>query len=344
MLGNRQWVPARVAAVHDLTPAVRMIEIEPAGNPAGRYPPGSHLDIRMTIDGQDDTRSYSLVGADPVEGRFRIAVKRLPDSRGGSVFMHALQPDAELSIAGPASHFELRYGAPEYALVAGGIGITPIIGMASLLDHAGAPFRLHYAGRRRADMPFVEELRQRLGDRLELHVSEEGSRLDVAAVVKGLQPDAELYLCGPLRLQEAARAAWREQHREPTNLRFETFASSGAYPPEEFVVTVVDHGKDVTVPENRSMLEALRGAGVEVMYDCLRGECGLCTVDIVSADCQIDHRDVFLSQEERAEQQKICTCVSRVIRGSIAVDTGFRGVRHPAAASSAHGAHTALPG
>lgn len=342
MQANRRWTPARVAAVHQLTPGVRMIEIEPVGQPASRYPPGSHLDVHVTVDGQEDTRSYSLVGAEPVEGRFRIAVKRLPASRGGSVFMHALQPGADLSIAGPASHFELRYGAPEYLLVAGGIGITPIVGMANLLDRAGAPFRLHYAGRRREDMPFLDELWRRLGDRLRLHVSEEGTRLDVASVFTGLHQDAEVYLCGPLRLQEAARAAWRQQGRDPTNLRFETFAASGAYPPEEFVVTVVDYGKDVTVPPNRSMLEALRGTGVEVMYDCLRGECGLCTVDIVSADCQIDHRDVFLSQEERAEQKKICTCVSRVIRGRITVDTGFRGA--PAATTGGPVARPQVPG
>ena len=125
--------------------------------------------------------------------------------------------------------------------------------------------------------------------------------------------------------------------RAPTNLRFETFASSGAYPNERFLVRVDDRGLDVEVPENRSMLEALRAGGVEVTYDCLRGECGLCAVDVLEADCQIDHRDVFLSEAERAARRRICTCVSRAIRGSLTVDTGSRGgsaITEPAGASA----------
>jgi vanillate O-demethylase ferredoxin subunit len=239
--------------------------------------------------------------------------------------MHTLQPGDAVEITRPASHFELRFGAPEYLLIAGGIGVTPLVGMAQRLDAAGASLRMLYAGRSRAEMPFVDELSDLLGDRLTLHVSAEGTRMEAEHAFARLDEDADVYLCGPHGLQEAVRAAWRDAGRPPTNLRFETFASSGAYPNERFTVTVEDYGVDVEVPEDRSMLEALRAAGVEVMYDCLRGECGLCTVDVLAADCQMDHRDVFLSLEERAAQRKLCTCVSRVIRGSLTVDTGYRG-------------------
>ena len=94
---------------------------------------------------------------------------------------------------------------------------------------------------------------------------------------------------------------------------------------ESFRVRVADYDLEVEVPASRSMLDALREAGVNVMYDCLRGECGLCAVDILEADCQLDHRDVFLSEAERAERKKVCTCVSRAIRGDMTVDTGYRG-------------------
>jgi ferredoxin len=173
-------------------------------------------------------------------------------------------------------------------------------------------------------MPFVDELTERLGDHLELRVSEERTRMDPESEIAGLDPEGELYLCGPRRLIEHCRRAWAAEERSPAAFRLETFANSGAHAPEPFVVHVVDHDVDVRVPERRTMLSALRAAGVQVMHDCLRGECGLCAADVLEADGEIDHRDVFLSDAERAEGKKICTCVSRAVGGSITIDTGFR--------------------
>jgi ferredoxin-NADP reductase len=313
-------VRARVRAARDVAARVRAIDLEP--EEVHRYPPGAHIDLWLP---SGDKRSYSLVGARPRDGAYRITVKRLRDSRGGSEHMHALEAGDELEISRPASHFELRWGAPEYLLIAAGIGVTPILGMAERLVEAGALVRMLYSGHARGEMAYVDELTELLGDRLSLHVTDEGTRLEAERAFEGLEDDADVYLCGPYGFQEAIRTAWREADRPPTNLRFETFAASGAYPNEAFAVHVADYDLDVEVPANRSMLEALREAGVNVMYDCLRGECGLCAVDIREADCQLDHRDVFLSEAERAERKKICTCVSRAIRGGMTVDTGYRG-------------------
>ena len=311
---------ARVRAVADVAARVRAIDLEP--EEVRRYPPGAHIDLWLP---SGDKRSYSLVGARPHDGAYRITVKRLANSRGGSEYMHALSVGDELEVSRPASHFELRWGAPEYLLIAAGIGITPILGMAERLVEAGAPVRMLYSGHARGEMAYVDELTALLGERLSLHVTDEGTRLEAERAFEDLADDADVYLCGPYGFQEAIRAAWRDADRPPTNLRFETFAASGAYPNEPFTVNVSDYDLDVEVPANRSMLEALREAGVNVMYDCLRGECGLCAVDILEADCQLDHRDVFLSEAERAERRKICTCVSRAIRGGMTVDTGYRG-------------------
>ena len=315
--------PARVAAVRDVATEVRLVEIEPAAG-ARPYPTGAHLDVALTVGGLPDVRSYSLVGAGPSNGRYSIAVKRLPDSRGGSAFVHTLQPGAELLVSEPQSHFEIQYGRPEYLLVAGGIGITPMVGMAHALSRHGRPFRLLYAGRTRAGMPFVDELRELLGDRLELFVSERGNRLDLPAEIDRLHPEGELYLCGPLRLMDVARRAWRERGRAMTRLRFETFASGGRFAAEPFDVRVHEYGKIVHVPENQTMLAALRGACVDMMWDCLRGECGLCAVAVLEAEGELDHRDVFLSEEEQAAGRLLCTCVSRAVGGTITIDTGFR--------------------
>jgi ferredoxin-NADP reductase len=314
---------ARVRAVRDVATGVRLVEIEPAAG-ARPYPTGAHLDIAVTIGGLPDIRSYSLVGAGPADGAYAIAVKKLPDSRGGSVFVHTLQPGAELLVCEPQSHFEMQYGRPEYLLVAGGIGITPMVGMAHALARHGRPFRLLYAGRTRAGMPFLDELAELLGDRLELFVSEQGNRLDLPAEIDRLDPEGELYLCGPLRLMDAAHRTWREQGRPKTHLRFETFASGGRFATEPFAVRVHEHGKTVEVLENQTILAALRAAGVDMMWDCLRGECGVCTVTVLEVEGELDHRDVFLSEDEQAEGQALCTCVSRAVGGAITIDTGFR--------------------
>ena len=150
-------------------------------------------------------------------------------------------------------------------------------------------------------------------------------RLALEAEVDRLHEDGELYLCGPLRLRDAAQRAWRDKGRRPDRLQFETFASGGRFAPEEFVVHVEGRDEPVTVRRNRTLLNALRDAGVDMMWDCLRGECGLCAAKVLAAEGELDHRDVFLSDEQQAEGDTIMTCVSRAVGGPITIDTGFRG-------------------
>jgi ferredoxin-NADP reductase len=318
------FAPARVRDVEDVASDVRMVAIEPEGG-ANPYPTGAHLDIAVIVDELPDVRSYSLVGERPVDGAYRIAVKEVPDSRGGSRFVRALEPGADVEVSEPRSHFELQFGRPEYLLVAGGIGITPMLAMAHALERHGRPFRLLYAARTREQLAFVDELAELLGERLELFVSAEGGRLDLDAAIESLHPDGELYLCGPLRLRDAALHAWRAKGRRPDRLQFETFASGGRFPAEEFVVRVQDQGdREITVRRNRTVLDALKDAGIDMMWDCLRGECGLCAVRVLEAEGELDHRDVFLSDDEQLEGQTLLTCVSRAVGGPVTIDTGFR--------------------
>ncbi len=320
---GRHFGEARVRAVRDVASDVRMIEIEPSIGVLP-YATGSHLDIAVDVDGLPDVRSYSLVGEGPVDGAYRIAVKEIHDSRGGSVWVRALEAGATVAVSEPQSNFELQYGRSEYLLVAGGIGITPILGMAHALERHGRPFRLLYAAHTREQMPFVDELSDLLGDRLELFVSADGNRLDVGSEIERLHADGELYLCGPMRLRDDARHEWSRRERRPDRLQFETFASGGAFAPEEFRVRVRDAGCELTVRANRTLLDALRDEGVDMMWDCLRGECGLCAATVVGIEGELDHRDVFLSDEEKDEGGAIITCVSRAVGGAITIDTGFR--------------------
>ncbi|PVY97497.1 PDR/VanB family oxidoreductase [Actinomycetospora cinnamomea] len=331
MSGAGTFVPATVRAVRAVADEVRQVELVPDDG-ARPYPPGSHLDLALEVDGLPVVRSYSVVGAAPDDGAYRIAVKLLPESRGGSRRVHGLAAGDRLELRHPTSHFELDPRRPGYLLVAGGIGITPLVGMAEVLARRHphqAPVRLAYAGRRRAAMPFVEHLRALLGDDAVVTAAgEDGERLDLAAEVAALHADGEAYLCGPPRLTDAVRACWEAQGRPPRRLRTETFGTAGRHPTEPFDVEVRDHGLTVHVPRDRTLLGALHDAGVGMVWDCLRGECGLCTVRVLgrSTDGQpvVDHRDVFLDAAEREDSTRLCACVSRAVGGRLAIDTGYR--------------------
>ncbi|TGD98262.1 PDR/VanB family oxidoreductase [Methylobacterium nonmethylotrophicum] len=316
------WLPARLRDARALTPDIRLLEIEPTGRVAP-VPPGSHLGVAVMIGERPDTRSYSLLdsGAD---GVYRIAVKRLPDSRGGSAYMHGLAPGARLSISGPRNHFGLTLNRPDYLLVAGGIGITPLHAMALALNATGARFRLLYAARRRQDLALADDLRARLGDRLRTFLDEDGERIDLEAAIADLGPGGEAYVCGPYGMMEAARRAWAAAGRPAQGLRFETFGTGGRHATEPFTVRIPRLSKEIVVPRNQTMLEALEAAGVGMIHDCRRGECGLCTVKILGVDGTVDHRDVFFSESQKATNAHLCTCVSRVVGGGITIDTADR--------------------
>lgn len=317
-----QWRSGRVRSVRDLTSDIRLFEIEPSGEFAAPTP-GSHINVTVLVRERPDVRSYSIVGP-CTDGLYRIAVKLLKDTRGGSAYMWSLTPGAHITISAPGNHFELSRGQPEYLFLAGGIGITPIFTMALALAQAGANFRLLYACRRHQDLALADELRERIGDRLQLFVGENGAKLDLAAEIARLAPGGELYVCGPIGMLEAAKRHWRQSGRPVDKLRFETFGNSGRFASVPFKVKIPRLGREVDVPHNRTMLEALEAAGIEMIFDCRRGECGLCALTILEVDGIVDHRDVFFSDSEKAENVKLCTCVSRVVGGSITVDTADR--------------------
>ncbi|MBV8836298.1 MAG: oxidoreductase [Alphaproteobacteria bacterium] len=317
-----EWRSATLQSIRDLTPDIREFLIEPSGRFIAPSP-GSHLNIAVQIGERPDVRSYSIVGP-CTDDRYRIAVKLLADTRGGSAYMWRLAPRAQLTISGPNSHFELSRGRHAYLLIAGGIGITPICAMAMALAEDAADFRLLYACRRRVDQALADALRARIGDRLVLFIGEEGARIDLAGEIGRLAPDGELYVCGPIRMLEAAKRAWADSGRPVDRLRFETFGSSGRFASGPFTVRIPRLGREVEVPHNMTMLEALEAAGIEMIFDCRRGECGLCALPILSVDGVIDHRDVFFSDAEKVANEKLCTCVSRVAGASVTVDTPNR--------------------
>lgn len=304
------WQQATVVEIRDVATDIRRVVLEPDLPKAAE--PGSHIDLKVAIGGEEHKRSYSVVESDD-RGRLAISVMKAPQSRGGSLFMHTLKPGDRLEITQPLQNFPLRVGADRYILLAGGIGITAIANMAAVLQKLKADYTLVYVGRSRAAMAYLAELQEQHGRNLVVHVDDEGTSLKVDELVAGADLDTELYMCGPIRLMDAVRRAWSERELNVPNLRYETFGNSGWYDPEEFIVKVPRLGIEARVGQGRSMLEALEDAGADMMFDCRKGECGLCEVRILALDGAIDHRDVFYSERQQKATEKMCCCVSRGI-------------------------------
>ncbi|MDV8079570.1 PDR/VanB family oxidoreductase [Rhodococcus sp. IEGM 1370] len=289
--------------------AERIAKIVIGTEQAHRVTPGSHVDVEIDTG---EVRSYSIVSGANDGKSVTLGVHLSPTSRGGSRFMHTLVPGDELSVTAPLQNFPLRIGAPRYVLLAGGIGITAMAAMAAALRRVGADYRFHYVGRSRAAMAFLPELAAAHGNRLVLHVDDEGTGLDVSAVVADIDHAVELYMCGPIRLMDAVRRTWLDRGLPLPNLRYETFGNSGWFEAQEFTVSIPRLGIETTVGTGDSLLDALERAGADMMFDCRKGECGLCQVDILDVQGAVDHRDVFFSEDQKNTCRKLCSCVSRV--------------------------------
>jgi ferredoxin-NADP reductase len=215
-------------------------------------------------------------------------------------------------VRGPKNHFRLDEEAERYVLIAGGIGITPILAMADRLKRLGKDYELHYAGRSRATMAFAERVLGDHGAALRLHAADEGARMDLGEILStATGSGVQVYACGPERLLAALEimsAGWPDG-----TLHVEHFhGGSAALDPnreQAFEVELTDSGFAVTVPADRTLLESLREAGIDVPSDCEEGLCGTCEVAVVSGP--VDHRDKVLSRAEREDGKRMMACCSR---------------------------------
>jgi cytochrome P450/ferredoxin-NADP reductase len=316
VLGRTVRVDSVTMVAQDIA---RLRLVAPDGRPMPRWTPGSHIDIEC--GGPELSRQYSLCG-DPADGNaLEIAVLRDPESRGGSRWVHAnLRPGDLVKIRGPRNHFRFDESAGKVLFIAGGIGITPILAMAHRARELGMDYALHYAGRSRTTMAFVDELAGLHGERLHLYCKDEGARLDLQTLLGVPQADTQVYACGPVRMLEAleqACAGWPEDA-----LRIEHFhASTSALDPAKehaFEVELKDSGLTLTVAPDQTLLTALRAANIDVQSDCCEGLCGSCEVRVLSG--AVDHRDVVLTRAEREANNKMMACCSRAAGGKIVLE------------------------
>ena len=287
----------------------------PDGAPLPPAEPGAHLSIAVPCGGGTEWRHWSLVDLDnslAAPRAYRLAVRLEEGSRGGSRFVHEeLRPGHSLQVLPPKNEFPLDPAADDVVLIAGGIGITPIIGMASALARAGKRFVLHYSGRSRALLAFVPELLAICGDRLHVHADDEAdTRLDIAALIASLRPAQPIYVCGPRGMierviAEAMARGWRKDA-----VCFELFTEAAAEAGDRgFELVLRQSGMTLPVPPDKSIIDVMEEAGLDPLYDCRRGECGVCTTDVIEGE--IDHRDLYLSEAEKKSGKVMQICVSR---------------------------------
>lgn len=285
------------------------------GSELPAYEPGAHVDFDL---GPAGTRSYSLIDWPQVSGTFDVAVQREDEGQGGSKAMHALAAGQELSASGPKNDFPLA-GNPGFSLLlAGGIGITPLISMATRLQRDGLPFELHYTARTASRMGFADSLRTAFGAAVKLYF-DDAEPIDLAALLKARPGGADVYVCGPKGMIDAVRSAASDAGLPDGSVHVELFTS-----PEQqdgdtsFEVEVRETGQVVTVAPGQTIIEALEDAGLDVMYDCQRGDCGICQTDVISGEP--DHRDVVLSDAEKASGKVMQICVSRARSARLVLD------------------------
>ncbi len=294
------------------------------------WAPGSHVDLVLADGRQPGTqrveRQYSLCGDAADRSVWRVAVLREDTGRGGSVRVHdEIQVGQRLRVRGPRNHFacDIVPGAV-HRFVAGGIGITPILGMVRAAATAGAVWTLDYAGRSLSTMAFVDDVRalDAGAGRVRLHAADEGARFDVAALVDAAADGGPVYACGPARLiaalEEAFTAAGRADalHVE----RFEAIAYGEPIWAGPFEVELAMTGDVVTVQPGQSVLEAIEEQSPEAMVlsSCRRGTCGTCEVPVLEGE--IEHRDSVLTPLEREHSAVMLTCVSRAACPRIVLD------------------------
>lgn len=309
--------PVEVTAKRALTPRVFAFELaRPDGIALPPPAPGDHVLLRFGAY----ERRYSLLPT-LTPGSWRLAVLRDDAGRGGSVALcDDLAPGARLEAQGPETYFALTTDHPHVLLIAGGIGITPIFAMAEALWAAGTPFALHYAVRAAAEAPLLGEIQAApWAGALHLHVSSEGTRMDLPATLRHAPEGSHLYVCGPERLNVATLEAADDLGWDAARAHVEHFAGveGDAAADGAFWVELASTGERFEIPAGQSIVAALAEEGIHIQTSCSEGTCGVCITELLSG--KADHRDVVLSDAEHAANSAITPCCSRALPGETLV-------------------------
>lgn len=309
MMSDRLNVQIR-RRVNEADGIISLELVDPSGADLPRFDAGAHIEVDVA---PGLSRHYSLCNSPQERDRYVLGVLREPSSRGGSALIHErFHEGVRIKIGPPRNHFSLEESAGHSILVAGGIGITPLLAMAWRLHTLGASFELHYCVRTRARAAFADLLRRSpFAERVTVHCDDDGdaSRLEMRAMLQNPRPDTHVYVCGPGGFIDALTYIARDCAWNEANVHYEFFAAAVCTSGSGFVVHAARSGLSVDVPADKSVAQALLDAGVDVPLSCEQGVCGTCLTRVL--DGVPEHRDVFLTPEERAANDRMLLCCSR---------------------------------
>ncbi len=313
-----RWLDAEVTSIRDVAQGIREFTLTPRnGATFPSFSAGAHIDVHVE---EGLIRQYSLSNSSGDSDRYVIAVKKEVDGRGGSRAMHEnITVGQTIEISEPRNNFALTSSATDYVLVAGGIGITPILGMAHELYERGASFEMHICARDQANLPFADSLSALpFADRIKVYLSDEDpDQRFVPEKAAGLYENGrELYICGPSGFMEWVESTLTSGDWPNQAIISETFVAREIDVSENkaFEVELASSGKILTVQPDQFLLDVLNDNGAGVICSCTQGICGSCITPVLSGEPE--HRDVIMTDAERAANDKMCVCVGRAKSGS----------------------------
>ncbi|MEN8212884.1 MAG: pyridoxamine 5'-phosphate oxidase family protein [Pseudomonadota bacterium] len=284
------------------------------------FAPGAHLQIRVQMpDGSHALRDYSLLSDPGNRACYEIGVLAEAGGRGGSLYLHEqIHAGDVIECRAPQNAFRMADNASHSILIAGGIGITPILAMLHRLASHQQSFELHYSARTSQELVFRSRIEQLAGDSAHFYASRDphGERLDLERLLAAPGSGVHVYVCGPRRmisavLDVAAAKGWPKER-----VHFENFTARPLAGDRPIRIRLARSGRTLTVPAQCTILDTLLDNGVSVPHECKRGECSLCITRVL--DGEPDHRDLCLDTEERAAS--MCICVSRARGDELRLD------------------------
>jgi ferredoxin-NADP reductase len=319
-VNDAQTIAVKVAAIEQVTPLIKHFTLEPIdGGELPAFSGGSHVIVVMRTETRIHRNPYSLLSSPKRLGAYEIGVRRMEESRGGSHFMHdALQVGSALEIAHPVNLFGLAKNARKHVLIAGGVGITPFLAQLADLRDAGVPYEMHYSVRSPEHAAFSNRLRELAPNRLSIYYDSQNQAIDFDRLLSTQPLGTHVYVCGPAGMIERVKTGARDYGWPSSHVHWEQFSAppTGA----AFDVFLARTKLTVHVPPDRSLLESIEAAGVEVPYLCRGGVCGFCRTRVLELDGELVHNDHFLSDAEKAKGASVMPCVSRARCKSLVLD------------------------
>jgi len=288
------------------------------GNLLPKFDAGAHLQVTINHDNGDIIRHYSILSHPDERRYYEIAVLEVPHSRGGSFYMHRnIKEGDELSCSLPISEFPLSKKANHNILIAGGIGITPMLSMLQRLISSKQSVEIHYTAKNQSDLIFTDRIKMIAGNKCRFYASiEQNSRLDLKKLLAYPKEDTHIYVCGPVRMINSVRELGEINNWSDEQIHYESFGTQTSTDIKEIQIYLEKSHQSISIPANKSILDCLLEENIDVPHQCKRGECGMCTTTVL--DGQADHHDLCLSQSER--KHSMCLCVSRAKSNYLKLD------------------------